>query len=153
MTNQQILAEQLGGRSEGVAINFLVAENLRRNICSARQERNLPPLPINITAIPVLPIEFQTTTRWEQFLFFDSDAGAADRIITFTSVQARQLFVQSENWYGDNTFKICLDVFYQLYTFHTQHNSRIFPCIFALLTNKTEAIYRRLMIDCHIKLH
>ena len=114
-------------------------ENLRRNIHSARQERNLPPLPINIAAIPVLLIEFQTTTSGDQFLFFDSGAGAADKIIAFASVQAGQLLVQSENWYGEGTFKVCPVVFYQLYTFHGQH-------IFALLPNKTKATYRRLMI-------
>ena len=146
MTNQQILAKQLGGISEGAAINLPAVETLRRNIHSARQERNLPPLPINIAAIPVLPIEFQTTTSGDQFLFFDSGAGAADRIIAFASVQARQLLVQSENWYGDDTFKVCPEVFYQLHTFHAQRNGRIFPCIFALLPNKTEATYRRLMI-------
>ena len=80
------------------------------------------------------------------FSFFDSGAGAADRIIASASVQARQLFVQSENWYGDGTFKVCPEVFYQLYTFHAQRNSRIVTCIFALLPNKTEATYRRLMI-------
>ena len=117
MTNQQILAEQLGGISEGAAINLPAVENLRRNIRSARQERNLPPLPINNAAIPVLPIEFQTKRSGDQFLFFDSGAGAADRIIAFASVQARQLLVQSENWYGDGAFKVCPEVFYQLYTF------------------------------------
>ena len=121
-------------------------ENLRHNIHSARQERNLPPLPINIAAIPVLPIEFQTTTCGDQFLFFDSGAGAADRIIAFASVQARQLLVHSKNWYGDGTFMVCPEIFYQLYTFHAQRNGRIFPCIFALLPSKTEATYRRLMI-------
>ena len=146
MTNQQILAEQLGEISEGAAINLPAVENLRCNICSVHEERNLPPLPINIAAIPALPIEFQTTTSGDWFFFFDSGAGAADRIIASASVQARQLFVQSENWYGDGTFKVCPEVFYQLYTFHAQRNSRIVTCIFALLPNKTEATYRRLMI-------
>ena len=69
MTNQQILAEQLGAISEGAATNLPVVENLRRNIPSARQEKNLPPLPIKIAAIPVLLIEFQTTTAGNSFCF------------------------------------------------------------------------------------
>ena len=80
--------------TEGTAINLPAVENLCRNIRSARQERNLPALPITIAAIPVVPIEFQTTTSGDQFLFFDGGAGAADRIIAFASVQARQLLVQ-----------------------------------------------------------
>ena len=145
MTSQQILAEQLAGISEGAAINLPVVGNLRRNIRSARQLRNLPPLPNNIAEIPVLPNEFQTTTNGEQFLFFDSGAGNVNRIIAFASIQARQLLVESDNWYADGTFKVCPGVFYQLYTFHAQRAGRIFPCIFALLPNKTEITYRRLM--------
>ena len=61
-TNQQIFAEQLARTFQGEEINLPVVENLRQIIRSARQERSLPPLPINIAAIPVLPIEFQITT-------------------------------------------------------------------------------------------
>lgn len=53
MTKQQILAEQLTGVFACAAANLPLAENLRRNTHSARQERNLPLLSINITAIPV----------------------------------------------------------------------------------------------------
>ena len=91
MANQQFLAEQLVGISEGVAINLPVAEHLCQNMRFSRQGRNFPPLPINIAAITVLPIEFQTTTSGDKFLLFEqffvtSGAGAADRIIAFVSV-------------------------------------------------------------------
>ena len=148
MINQQILAEQLEEISQGAAFNLLVVENLRRNIRSARKEKNLPPLPINIAEIPVLPIEFQKTTSRNQFCFLTAVLvpGAADRITAFALVQAKQLLVQSENWYGDGTSKVCPEEFYQLYTFHAQHHGRTFPCIFALLPNKSEAAYRSLMV-------
>ena len=104
--NQQTLAEQLGEISEGAAVNLPVVENLCRNIRSASKEKNIPPLPINIAEILVLPIELQKNNRQKSVLFFESEAGAADRIIAFASVQARQLLVQSENWYGDGTSKV-----------------------------------------------
>ena len=125
-TNQQILAKQLAGISEGAAINSTV-KNLHRNIHSARQERNLLALPLNVTAIPVLPIEYQTTASGDQFLLFDSGAGVSDQIIAFASVQARQLLIESGNCYTDGTFKVCIQVLYQLYTFHAQHRGQIFP--------------------------
>ena len=78
MTNQQILGEQLTGISEGAAVNLPIVENLHRNISSAHQVRNLSPLPINIAAIAVLPIYFQTIISGDQFLLFDSGAGAPD---------------------------------------------------------------------------
>ena len=83
MVKQQISAQQLATISEGAEINLLVVQNLHRYIRYAHQEKNLPPLSINITAIPVLPVEFQTKTNGDQFLLFDSGAGAADRIIAF----------------------------------------------------------------------
>ena len=82
-------------------------ENLRRNIRSARNGKNLSPLPINIVEIPVLLMEFQKNNKQRSVLFFGSGAGAADKIIAFGSVQARQVHVQSKNLYGDNTFKVC----------------------------------------------
>ena len=60
-TNQQILAEQLVRISEGVAISLHVVENLHPSICYACQQANL--LPINIAAIPIFPVKFQTTSR------------------------------------------------------------------------------------------
>ena len=58
MTSQQILSKQLAEISESMAINLPTVEYLSRNIRSARQERNLPLLPMNTAAIPVLPTEF-----------------------------------------------------------------------------------------------
>ena len=75
-------------------------------------KRYLLPIPVKIAAISVFFIEFQTTTSGDQFLFFDSGASAADQIIAFTSVHARQFLIESENWYADGAFKVCPQVFY-----------------------------------------
>ena len=39
---------------------------------------------------------------------------------------------------------VSAQIFFQIYTIHTQINRRIFPCIYALLPNKTEETYTRL---------
>ena len=103
------------------------------------------PLPINIAAIPAIPQEFQITEIGEQFLLYDSGVGDEERILVFGSPQGLQLLSQSDNWYADGTFKVIPEVFYQLYTVHAQCGGRIFPCIFALLPNKMEEIYTRLL--------
>ena len=36
-------------------------ETLRQNVRAAHQERDLPPLPINRAALPVLPQQYQQT--------------------------------------------------------------------------------------------
>ena len=61
----------------------------------------------------------------------------------FASPQGLQFLADSEHWYADGTFKVCSEVFYQLYTVHGQRNGRIFPCVFALLPNKNEKTYTR----------
>ena len=141
MINQQILAEQLGEISEGPAINLPVVENLSRNIRKESTTTSYKRSSNNRS-----PYRVPNNNKQKSVLFFDSGAGAADRIIAFASLQARQLLVQSENWYKECTYKVYPEVFYQLYTFHAQYNGRIFTCFFALLPNKTEAAYKRLMI-------
>ena len=47
----------------------------------------------------------------------------------------------------DDTFKVCLEIFFQIYTIHVLINHQIFPCIFALLSNKTEATYNRFLTE------
>ena len=144
MTNQQILAEQLTRTSEGAEINLAVVENLRQNIRSTLQERSLPQLSINTAAIPVLPIEFQTTTSGDQFLLFDSGAGAADRIIVFALVQARKILTESEI----GTQMVILKFVHRFSTNYTlfTRNTVVESFLASLLPSMTEATYRRLMV-------
>lgn len=142
--SRQILADELSAISQTAAVNLPSMDNLRRNIRAVRQERNLPPLPLNRAAIPVLPHQYQVTENGDQFLLFDSGVGDAERILLFSSQQGLQFLSNSQHWYADGTFKVCPEVFYQVYTVHAQRGGRIFPCSFALLPNKTEGTYTRL---------
>ena len=36
----------------------------------------------------------------------------------------------------DGTFKLCPEIFYQIYTIHALNNDQVFPSAFALLPNK-----------------
>ena len=54
------------------------------------------------------------------------------------------LLQESQSWYADGTFKVVPDQFFQLYTIHAEKGSTIIPCIYALLTNKTQATYKKL---------
>ena len=81
----------------------------------------------------------------KRFLLFDSGQGDELRIILFATDQALELLSQSRDWYGDGTFKVCPEIFFQVYTIHARTNERTIPCVFSLLPNKTEAIYRRLV--------
>ena len=121
---------------------MLVVENLRRNICSTRQERNLSPLFMDISAILVLPIDFKTTVSQNQFLLSDNWC------CWLNSLQFKQhsFSLNLKNGTQRALLKFVHRFFYQLYTFHTIRSGRTFPRIFILLPNKTKATHRRLMV-------
>ena len=104
----------------------------------------MPPTPAHREAIPDPPQAYRTTTNGDPFLVYDSGLGDEERIFIFASQDALQFLADSEHWYADGTFRVCLETFFQLYTIHGQRDGRIFPCIFSLLPNKNENTYNRL---------
>ena len=105
------------------------------------------PIPQTREEISVLPQEYQLTTNGDQFLVFDSGTGAPERIFIFASDFGLQFLYECDHWYTDATFKVCPKVFYRVYPVHGQQRGRIFPCVFGLLPNKTEATYTRFFRD------
>jgi len=71
--------------------------------------------------------------------------GEADRILIFSTTSNLGLLGSSELWHGDGTFKCSPGQFTQLYTIHCVKDNRTYPCVFALLPNKTESTYNRLL--------
>ena len=47
-------------------------------------------------------------------------------------------FANSSQWFGDGTFKLFPQIFFQIYTNHALVNHEVFPCAFTLLSSKTE---------------
>ena len=105
------------------------------------------PIPQTREEISVLPQEYQLTTNGDQFLVFDSGTGAPERIFIFASDFGLQFLYECDHWYTDATFKVCPQVFCRVYPVHGQQRGRIFPCVFGLLPNKTEATYTRFFRD------
>ena len=81
----------------------------------------------------------------EPFLIYDSGVGDPERVFIFASEIGLQSLRESEHWYADGTLKVFPEIFYQLYTIHGQRNGQIFPVVFCLIPNKTQATYRRLL--------
>ena len=107
------------------------------------KERNILPNPQTREEIPVLPEEYQLATNHDLFLVFDSGIGDPERIFIFASDLGLQFLYECDHWCADDTFKVCPEVFYQVYTVHGQQRRRNFPCVLGLLPNKTEATYTR----------
>ena len=102
------------------------------------------PEPVNRQAIPSLPMEYQQTSVGQRFLLFDSGVDDHDRIFVFGTDQALQLLANSDDWFGEGTFTVCPEVFFQLYTVHVKLAGRALPCIYVLLPNKQGFTYTQL---------
>jgi hypothetical protein len=143
-STQQILATELRNISETAAVQLTRVDHLKRTIRHQRQEAGGHlPNPRYRRDIPALPVQYQQTLNGEQFLVFDSGVGDDNRLIIFASQMCLRLLAGSDNWFCDGTFKVCPDVFYQLYTIHALVNGRVFPCVYGLLPNKTQNTYSR----------
>lgn len=140
---QQILGAELANISADAAANLPSTSTLRRNIRRSREDNDMPANPLNRQEIPELPERFRNTLADERFLLFDSGVGDLDRVFIFASDIGIELLQESEHWFADGTFKVCPEVFFQVYTLHAERGGSIFPCVFALLPNKTEVTYRR----------
>jgi hypothetical protein len=69
------------------------------------------------------------------------------QMIIFCSDIGLQILSECNRWHGDGTFSVVPDGFYQLYVIQGLYNSNMLPCVFALLTGKSEEIYRKLILE------
>jgi len=51
----------------------------------------------------------------------------------------------SQHWFADGTFRVTPAGFDQLYTIHAFVDGQTYPCVFAPLPARTEAVYQRLL--------
>ena len=66
-----------------------------------------------------------------------------DKIIIFATNGNIKLLCEAETIYVDGTFQTCPSLFYQVFTIHAFKNGKQFPLIYALLPDKTQAMYIR----------
>ena len=120
---------------------------MRRNIRRQGDDHNMPAVPQRREDILVLPNNYQVTIRGYCFLLFDCDVGDVNRLIIFATNDANRLLATNLHWFIDGTFKVCPEIFFQIYTIHVLINHQTFPCVFDLLPNKTEATYNRFLTE------
>ena len=137
----RIISDTLAEVTPTAAINLPRIENIRRNIRRYRESHNLPANPNNRADIPEIPQNLRETSDGQNFLLYDNGVGDVNRILIFATERGTNLLKQSDHWFGDGTFKVSPVIFFQVYTIHAVCNGKVFPCIFALLPNKTVATY------------
>ena len=113
---------------------------IRRSIRRYKQAIQAPhPIPRNLHEM-VIPDEYKTTCKGENFLLYDSGL-SENRILLFSTEKNMQLLQASSDWFCDGTFKVVPELFYQLYSIHCLISNKTIPCDFALLSNKCQVTY------------
>ena len=146
-TFQQTVGAELRNVSEATTVALLSLNNMRRNIRRQRDDHNIPVVPQRREDIPVLPNNNQIMNRGNRFLLLNSDVGDVSHLIIFATNDAIRLLATNPHWFMDGTFKVCPEIFFQIYTIHALINHQTFPCVFTPLPNKTEATYNRFLTE------
>ena len=108
----------------------------------ARSRREILP------AQPQRREDIDVTGDWclfEEESFVLINDGECDKILAFASKENFPLIGEAERIFMDGTFYVCPSLFSQLYTFHVIYRGQMVPVIYALLPNKCEATYMRLL--------
>ena len=81
----------------------------------------------------------------EDFLLFNSFEHQAEReknqMIILGTLNSLEILKQSDHWFADGTFDIAPTAYYQVYTLHCLHMGRVFPCLYAVMSNKKQSMY------------
>ncbi|CAF5174778.1 unnamed protein product, partial [Rotaria magnacalcarata] len=124
-TTQAVIDNCLTNLSDHAVVRLPEFKHIKRNIQNQRGQNNLPKITHDKT--------------------FDRIPAQQRLIIIFSSPEQLQLLESCEQLLVDGTFKATPSIFYQLYAMHVVYRNAVLPVIFALIPNKTEQTYRRLI--------
>lgn len=141
---RDIISGGAAAENDAVLANLPSARTLQRDIQRQRQKANIhAQVPNNNDFAFIIPQEYCLTTTGQQFLQVDSHLGG--RMLMFGSQESIDFLRNSPDWFMDGTFDTVPPQFLQLYTVHGYNRGRNAVGIYALLQNKTEATYERMM--------
>ena len=151
LCTQQIVSSAVVNIGDGAASIIAPIRTIRRCIRRYRQNLGVPhPIPL-VSSEMDIPEEFKLTTHGEQFLLFDNGKCSSSRMLIFSTSTNLDLLHRSELWFADGTFKTVPEIFYQLYTIHAFSNGRVFPCVYALLSDKKEETYNTFFLQLNTR--
>ncbi|KAK3933198.1 FLYWCH-type zinc finger-containing protein 1 [Frankliniella fusca] len=149
-----IIDQAMHRLSDGVVAKLPLRAAMKRAVNRARSSR-LPTNPKSIRDLKDLPPEFMNTLSGDLFVVYDSyeeqegsddeDDPVEDRIIVFATKDNLKKLGRSLTWFTDGTFMVCPSLFTQLFTIHGMYRDVALPLVYALLPNKLEASYTRVL--------
>ena len=82
----------------------------------------------------------RTTIEGEAFLRYEDD-----NMLIFAADSDLRFLAESLHWFGDGTFKVAPNDFYQQYTLHAYFQGKTYPCVYVLLKAKNEVTYTKML--------
>jgi len=95
-----------------------------------------------------IPDELKLSSHGKCFILYDSKEATrlyTNRTIIFGSEESVNWLNTSSAIFADGTFNAAPPMFAQLYTIIGLRNSNAFPCLYALLSGKTQSVYDSLI--------
>jgi hypothetical protein len=117
---------------------------ISRDIRKQRQlAQGIPAVPAPNDHAFLIPQAFTVTSTGQPFL--QVDCQLAGRMLLFASQESLDFLSQSPDWFMDGTFSTVPQQFAQLYTVHGLQDGRHVVGMYALLPDKREATYERML--------
>ena len=148
-TSQHIVAESVQNIPEATATKLSKLNTLKRTIQRQLAKANLAPVqPENLAHLEI-PIEYQRTSKNENFLLHDSGFEERRNLIFGTKTNTEMLEL-APIWLADGTFKTAPILFEQVYVIHALRggpepfeNGHLCQSI-CIVTKKTQDMYMRM---------
>lgn len=160
-STQNIIDNCLSDATDQMVARLPNFKHVKRTIQRQRVVNNLPKIPHDRNFSEV-PESLRKTIRGEPFLQFDSGPGN-QRILIFASNEQLSILEETEHILIDGTFKVrslivnemnerkhllikvAPTIFTQLYSIHGVYRNSVIPLVFALLSDKQESTYQKLI--------
>ncbi|ODM88747.1 hypothetical protein Ocin01_17935 [Orchesella cincta] len=135
-----IEAKDVRSKIKMAAVTLPIKRTIRKDRVKSQ---NSHPVPTSLLALHI-PAQYQQTTKRENFLLFDSGP-CSDRMLIFGTMGNLHHMQHSPDWYADGTFKVAPELFDQLYTIHVARFNKVIPTMYALLPNRLESTYVKML--------
>ena len=115
---------------------YLPKEATVKRAIQRERRKKIPEPPKSLSDLEI-PDEWRTTSKGDNWLLVDITLEGTDRVIIFCTEQNLRHLGRSTIWYGDGTFSVAPQHFYQLYTIHGVVLRQTLPLVYCLLTKKS----------------
>ncbi|KAK3911699.1 PKS-NRPS hybrid synthetase [Frankliniella fusca] len=155
----QILRNALPQVPSSTLAHLPLRESMKRTF-NKRWQGNLPANPKTLQELGEIPNDFRVTLGKKTFLIYDSyddtESGEESdeeaerrrrgkRILVYSSKTGLKALARSPVWQLDGTFETSPDIFAQILTIHGEYHGEMLPMAFALLPDKHESTYTRVL--------